>query len=144
MQAAIAIAVFFIGFIGWFGQGLSFFTPQLAVRFGVLERKSEMDETLYLIESKPMAISDMLLSWLLPLSALFMVFAHPLWPYLGLIGAGVTLYFSLLTTLTRVYLQAGGKAVGSPAALKAAYLFGLLSGMAALVMIVLSYIELSQ
>ena len=144
MQTTIGIAVFIVGFIGWFGQGLSFFAPQLAVRLGVLERKSEMDETLYLIESKPMAISDMLLSWLLPLSALLMVFAHPLWPYLGLIGAGVTLYFSLLIFLTRIYLKHDGKAVGGPSVLRAAYLFALFNGVAALLMIVLCYIELSQ
>ncbi|MCP4547069.1 MAG: hypothetical protein GY835_11440, partial [bacterium] len=88
-------------------------------------------------------LTDMLLTWTLPLSALLMLLGHPLWPYLGLIGGGVFLYVAGLITLSRIFLRREGKKVGAPSAERAAYIFGGIWALSALAMIILAGIHLS-
>jgi hypothetical protein len=134
MVTAIGVVVVIVGLIAWIGQTTAFLAPSLAVRLGVLEPKDEVDSTLYLIEAKAEGLADMLLTWTLPLSAFLMLLEHPLWPYLGLIGGGVFLYVAILITLSRIY---------RPSSERAAYVFGGIWALSAVIMIALSAIELS-
>ena len=143
MGTAIGILVIIVGLIAWIGQTLAFLTPSLAVRFRVLEPQEEIDPTLYVLESKAEGLTDMLLSWTLPASGLLMLLEQPLWPYLGLIGGGVYLYFAGVITLSRVFLKRWGKKVGRPASERAVYVFGAIWASSALTMIALAAIELS-
>ncbi|MCP4592342.1 MAG: hypothetical protein GY842_16540, partial [bacterium] len=86
MGTALGIVILIVGLFAWIGQSLAFLAPSLAVKLGVLEPKGQIDPTLYVIEAKAEGLTDMLLTWTLPLSALLMLLGHPLWPYLGLIG----------------------------------------------------------
>ncbi|KPJ89648.1 MAG: hypothetical protein AMS18_12300 [Gemmatimonas sp. SG8_17] len=124
MITAIGIVVLIAGLIAWLGQSLAFFAPSWAVRFGVLEPEEDIDSTLRVIEARAEDLTDILLTWTLPLSGLLMVLKHPLWPYLALVGGGVFLYIAGLITLSRVFLKREGKKVGLPASERAAYLFG--------------------
>jgi hypothetical protein len=143
MGTEIGILVIIVGLIAWIGQTLAFLTPSLAVRFGVLEPQEEIDPTLYILESKAEGLTDMLLSWTLPASGLLMLLEQPLWPYLGLIGGGVYLYFAGVITLSRVFLKRRGKKVGRPASERAVYVFSAIWASSALTMIALAALELS-
>jgi len=143
MVTAIGLAVLIVGLIAWFGQSLAFIAPSLAVWVGVLEPDDEIDATLRVVEAKAEGLTDILLTWTLPLSGLLMVLEHPLWPYLALIGGGVFLYVSLLITLSRVFLKREGKKVGQPASERAAYVFSGIWAVSAVLMIVLASIELA-
>jgi hypothetical protein len=143
MVTATGIAVLLVGLIAWIGQALAFLAPTLAVRFGALEPREEVDDTLYVMESRAEGLIDMLLTWTLPLSALLMLLGHPLWPYLGLIGGGIFLYAAGLITLSRVYLKREGKKVGRPASERTAYVFGGIWALSSLAMIALAASELS-
>jgi hypothetical protein len=143
MVTAIGVLILVLGLIAWLGQTLAFLVPAVAVKLGVLEREAEIDPTLYIMEAKVEGLVDILLTWTLPAAALLMILGHPLWPYLGLFGAGVFLYFSGLITLSRVVLKRAGKQVGSPASERAAYLFGSLWALAAFAMIGLAAVHLS-
>jgi hypothetical protein len=143
MVTAVGILVLVLGLIAWLGQTLALLLPSVAVKLGVLEPELEVDPTLYIMEAKVEALVDLLLTWTLPASALLMILDHPLWPYLGLFGGGVFLYFSGLITLSRVVLKRAGKRIGSPASERAAYLFGGLWALAAVAMIGLAAIHLS-
>jgi hypothetical protein len=120
----VGVVTLVLGLIAWIGQGLAFLAPEAAVRLGVLEPKEELDPTLYLVEARAMGLSDLLLGWILPASALLMLLHHPFWPLLALIGSGVFIYFSALIILSRIYLKREGLKVGRPASERAAYLFG--------------------
>lgn len=143
MAIGVGILVLVLGLIAWLGQMLAFLLPSVAVKLGVLEPESEVDPTLYIMEGKVEAIVDILLIWTLPAAALLMILNHPLWPYLGLFGGGVFLYFSGLITLSRMFLKRAGKQIGSPASERAAHLFGSLWALSAVAMIVLAAIHLS-
>jgi hypothetical protein len=90
----------------------------------VLEPHDELDPTFYIVEAKVMGLSDMLLGWLLPASAILLLLHHPFWPYLALIGSGVFIYFSMLIIFSRIYLKKSGRKVGSISSVRAAYIFG--------------------
>jgi hypothetical protein len=143
MITAIGILILVLGLIAWLGQSLALLVPSVAVRLGVLEREAEVDPTLYIMEAKTEAAVDILLTWTLPAAALLMLLEHPLWPYLGIFGSGVFLYFSGLITLSRVFLKRAGIRVGTRASERAAYLFGGLWALAALTMIGLAAGQLS-
>jgi hypothetical protein len=116
----------------------------------------ELDPTLYVVEAPAMGLSDLLLGWILPASALLMILHHPFRPHLALIGSGVFIYFSALIgsgvfiyfsaliILSRVYLKREGMKVGRPASERAAYLFGGMWIACSLAMISLAIAALSR
>ena len=143
MTITIGIFVIIAGLICWAGQSLSFISPNSALKLGLLEFPEEMDDTFYIIEAKALGLNDMLLTWTLPLSGFLMLFKHPIWPYLGLVGGGIFIYFAGLIILSRVFLKKHGKKVGGPSSERTAYVFSVVWILAALSMIVLASMELS-
>lgn len=143
MTTIVGIAVILFGLIAWLGQSLVFFTPDLATRLGLVEPKEYVEETLYIIESRALGLNDLLLTWTLPLSGVLMFLDNPLWPYLGLIGGGIYLYFSGLVVFSRLFLKRANKKIGSSSAVVAAYVFSLIWALTSMAMIVMSYSKLS-
>lgn len=144
MISFIGIAVVLISLTAWLGQAVSFLAPAFAIKLGLLEAKAEMDETFYIIEARALALNDLLFGWVLPLSGLLMLWGHSWWPYFALMGGGITLYFSALIVLSRLFLKREGKKVGGAAAEKAAYVFSLLCYLASVTMVALAIANLSQ
>ena len=138
MITFIGLVVIAVGLLVWIGQSLSFLAPDIATRIGLNSPEEEMDESLYIIETKANGLSDMLLTWLFPLSGLLMIFDHKAWPFMALVGSGIYIYFALLTIFTRVFLKKRGKDVGSPSSEKVAYLFSAIWIVSAITMIVLA------
>ena len=138
MITFIGIVVIVVGLLVWVGQSLSFLAPDIATKIGLNSPEQEMDQSLYIIETKANGLSDMLLTWLFPLSGLLMIFDHKAWPFLALVGSGIYIYFALLTIFTRVFLKKRGKDVGSPSSEKVAYVFSAIWILSAITMIVLA------
>ncbi len=93
MITFIGIVVIVVGLLVYIGQSLSFVAPQLATKIGLNDPEEEMDQSLYIIETKANGLSDILLTWTLPLSGLLMIFGHNTWPYFALVGSGIYIYF---------------------------------------------------
>ena len=142
MVATIGVLVLVAGLVAWVGQGLAFFLPEAAVRLGVLEPEDEIDPTLFVVETRAMGLSDLLLAWTLPASAFLMLVGHPSWPYLALIGSGIFAYFSFVTSLSRFFLKKRGKMVGRPTSERAAYVAGAVWIVCSLAMITLAVAEI--
>ena len=142
MTTLIGIVVLIAGLVCWIGQSLSFLSPRMAEKLGLSEPENEIDETLYVVETRAQGLVDMLLTWTLPLSGLLMILEHKLWPVLALTGGGIYLYFSGLIILQRVFLKQRGKKVGRPSAERSAYIFGFIWMLCALSMIVLAVDDL--
>ena len=143
MITFIGIFVIVVGLLVWIGQSLSFLAPDIATKIGLNSPEEEMDQSLYIIETKANGLSDMLLTWLFPLSGLLMIFDHKAWPFLALVGSGIYIYFALLTIFTRVFLKKRGKDVGSPSSEKVAYVFSAIWILSAITMIVLATQQLA-
>ena len=138
MITSIGIIVIVVGLLVWIGQSLSFLAPDVATKLGLNSPEEEMDQSLYIIETKANGLSDILLTWTLPLSGLLMIFDHKTWPFLALIGSGIYIYFALLTIFSRIFLNKQGKKVGSPSSVRVAYVFSAIWILSAIIMIVLA------
>ena len=67
------IAVIVLGLICWLGQTLMVLAPRVAVKLGVGEPEEDLDRSMYLFERFSQGIMDVLLTWMLPASALMML-----------------------------------------------------------------------
>ncbi len=143
MITIIGIIVIIVGLLVYVGQSLSFLAPELATKIGLNDPEVEMDQSLYIIETKANGLSDMLLTWTLPLAGLLMILDHVSWPYFALVGGGIYIYFALLTIFCRLYLKKAGKKVGSPSSEKAAYIFSVIWIVTSVTMITLAIQKLA-
>jgi hypothetical protein len=132
------------GLICWIGQSLTVFALPTAIRLGLAEPEHEIDQSLHLLERFAQGIMDILLTWILPLSALLMIIGNSSWPLLALVGGGVYLYFPGVFMITRIVLKRHGKKVGRPSSVKAAYVFGWIWILSSVAMIVLAVLELND
>ena len=139
----LAILVIILGLICWLGQTLVVFTPNVAVKLGVGEPEQDIDRSMYLFERFSQGIMDILLTWMLPASALMMLLGNEYWPILALVGGGVYLYFPGVFSITRIVLKREGKKIGNPASEITAYIFGALWTLSAVLMIALAVAELA-
>lgn len=144
MNTFIGIAVIIAGLVCWIGQILSLFSPQTAVKLGLCEPESDMDQTLYIIETKAHGLTDMLLTWILPGSGLLMILEIEYWPIVALVGSGIYLYFPGIIILHRFFLKREGKKVGGASAVSGTYIFGTIWIICAMAMIILSIKELNH
>ena len=142
MITMIGLIVLLVGLICWIGQTIVLFNPSLGLKLGLNEAESEMDETFYILETKPIALIDLLLTWILPVSAILMILDHPSWPILALIGAGIYLYFPSNIISHRIYLKKYGKKIGNSTSVLSAYIFSGIWILSAIVMIVLAINEI--
>ncbi|MBE7385647.1 MAG: hypothetical protein F6J95_030140 [Leptolyngbya sp. SIO1E4] len=143
MKIAIGIAVIVAGLICWIGQLLSLFAPAAANKLGVCEAEGEMDPVLFLIETKANGLTNVVLTWMLPLSALLMILDVSGWPILALIGGGIYLYFPGLVILNRIFLKRHGRNIGKASSEYTAYVLGFIWVISAIAMITLAIREIS-
>lgn len=136
------VLVIVLGLICWLGQSLVVFAPRVAEKLGVGEPEEGLDRSMYLFERFSQGIPDILLTWMLPVSALMMLLDYALWPILALVGGGVYLYFPSVFSITRIVLKREGLKIGSPASEVTAYVFGALWTLSAVYMIVLAIAEI--
>ena len=142
METVLGIFVIVLGLICWLGQTLVLFVPNVAVKLGVNEPEDTIDKSMYLFERYSQGIMDVLLTWLLPASAVMMLLDYMYWPMFALVGSGIYLYFPGVFSITRIVLKRNGLAVGSRASEVTAYVLGALWTLSAVLMITLAIAEL--
>ena len=142
LTTILGILVIVLGLVCWLGQTLVVFTPRVAEKLGVGEPEDELDRSMYLFERFSQGIPDILLTWMLPASALMLLLDIDYWPILALVGGGVYLYFPSVFSITRIVLKRDGKNVGSSASQATAYMFGALWTLSAIYMIVRAIAEI--
>jgi len=127
--------------IAYFGQVITTFWPELAAKLGVAEAETEVDATFF-ADIRGEAIWDSLTLWTLPLAGLLQILNSALWPYLGLIGGGMYLYFAGRGILVRKMMKSRGIRIGLPENLQTAYIFLTLWGLAAVTTIIIAIVSL--
>ena len=142
LTTLIGVIVVILGLICWVGQTMAIFFLPTAIKLGLFEPEHDMDPSMYLFERMSQGIMDVLLTWILPLSALLMILGQPSWPLFALVGGGVYLYFPGVFIITRIVLKQHGKSVGRPSSVTSANIFGTLWILSAIAMIALAVVEL--
>jgi len=128
--------------IAYFGQMITFFWPTTAARLRLAESETEVDSTFY-ADVRGEAFWDTATLWILPVAGVLLILNSSLWPYFGLVGGGMYLYFAGRGIVVRRVMQQRNIRIGLAENLKTAYIFLALWGLAAVVTIILAMVALS-
>ncbi len=143
MMLAFSIFILVISLLAWLGQVLSFASPGLAVKLGLIESDADVDPVFY-ADVRAECLWDSLTLWTLPLSAVFFILHISSWPMFGLIGGSMYIYFSGRGVLQRLTMQKRGIRVGREDTVRTACIFLAIWGMSGLAMVILSVYAISN
>ena len=93
MNIVWGLTLFVISFIGFIGQAITAVWPLTAVKLGLTEPEADVDPTFYL-DVRGEAFWDSLILWALRVAGLLLLLNNHIWPYFGLVGGGMYLYFA--------------------------------------------------
>ena len=128
-------------FIGWLGQTITVLSPKLAAKLELTEQESDVDSTFY-ADVRGEALWDMLILWILPVAGILLLLNNSLWAYFGLVGGGMYLYFAGRGIIVRQTIRRRGIRIGNQKSVSVIYMFLSLSGVIALITIVMAAVAL--
>jgi len=137
MNIVWGVILFIISSIGYLGQVITAFWPEIATKLGLTEAEAGVDATFY-ADVRGEAYWDSAILWTLPVAGVLLVLNSPVWVYFGLVGGGMYLYFAGRGIVVRRMMQRRGIRIGTPETLKVIYSFLALWGLAAVITIVLA------
>ena len=137
MNTIWGIILFIISSIGYFGQAISTFWPETAVRLGLTEAEADVDPTFY-ADVRGEAIWDTAVLWTLPVAGVLLLLNNPIWVYFGLAGGSMYLYFAGRGIVVRRVMQRRGIRIGTPQTLRVIYFFLALWRVTAVIAIIMA------
>ncbi len=143
MNIIWGLVVVIFALIAWGGQTISLFSPALAAGWGLTEDEEEVEAT-YWADVRAEARWDFLTLWTLLVAGVLLVVDAAAWPYFGLVGGGIYVYFAGRGVLARLEMQRRGFRIGAPANVRAAYFFLPMLGAVGAVTIAAAAIALSS
>ncbi len=111
------VLIVFTLLLCWLAQVVNALSPALAVRLGLAEPKADVDHTFY-VDGRGEAIWDAVILWTLPVAGVLLLLDNPWWPYFGLVGGGMYLYFTGRLLIVRRMMQRRGIRIGKPQTVK--------------------------
>ena len=141
MNTIWGIILTILSSIGYFGQVITAFWPEVATKLDLTEPESDVDPTYY-ADVRGESFWDTAILWVLPVAGVLLILNNPLWIYFGLIGGGMYLYFAGRGIIVRMEMQRRGILIGKPKTQKLSYLFLALWGLAAFITIVLAIVAI--
>ena len=106
---AVVLVVF--GLLAWAGQTMARFAPGTAEKLNLVEREESV-EPVYWSDIRGEALWDFLTLWTLVAAGVLLLIDHESWPYFGLIGGSIYVYFAGRGILTRLEMQRNGFRIG--------------------------------
>ena len=128
--------------IGWLGQTITVLFPALAEKLELTEREADVDSTFY-ADVRGEALWDMLILWTLPVAGILLLLDITLWAYFGLVGGGMYLYFAGRGIVVRLLMKRRNIRIGSQKTVSVVYVFLVLSGLVAVITIIMAAAALS-
>ncbi len=122
MAIAWGITLIALSLLCWGGQTLSWVAPDLAVRLGLTEAADAVEPAFH-ADVRGEALWDSLTLWVTVAAGMLLVVDNSAWPYFGLAGGAVYVYFAGRGIATRRAMQQRSLRIGSPQNTKAAYTF---------------------
>jgi hypothetical protein len=141
MNIIWGIILTIISSLGWLGQAITAFWPETAVTLNLTEPKTDVDPTFY-ADVRGEAYWDTAVLWILPVAGVLLLLNNPAWTYFGLVGGGMTLYFAGRGIVARKVMQRRGIRIGTPEAVKVNIIFLALSGITAVITIIIAIFAL--
>jgi hypothetical protein len=137
MNLILGTIIIPLSMLAWVGQLVTTFAPKLAARLSLSEDEADVDPAIW-ADIRGEAVWDSLILWTLPAAGFLLVLNSDGWPYLGLVGGGVFLYFSGRGISSRLAMRKRRIRVGKPETEKVFYIFLTLWGLIGLTIIILA------
>lgn len=135
------VLIIFTLLVCWLGQTVSAVSPKLAVKLGLTELESEVDQAFY-VDVRGEAVWDTIILWTLPIAGILLILNNAVWAYFGLVGGGMYLYFAGRGIVVRLAMQHRRIRIGAPGSLKIAYSFLTIWGLIAVITIIMAIMAL--
>ncbi len=135
------IVITALALLCWGGQAISLFAPDTAVRLSLMEAEENVEPAFW-ADVRGEAVWDFLTLWTLLVAGVLLVVDAAAWPYFGIAGGAIYVYFAGRGVLTRREMQRRGFRIGSVANVKSAYLMLPVWGGAGLVTLIAGVVAL--
>ena len=126
----------------WIGQTIIAFSPKVASKIRIIEPESDVNPTFF-ADMRGAAIWDTISLWTLPFAGILLLLNNSLWPYFGLTGGGMYLYFVGREITSNLTMQRHRINIGTSKKLKVKYMILTLWGFIAFVTIIMAVIALN-
>lgn len=135
MNVIWGIVVVALSLLAWLGQVLSWLAPSLAMRWNLMESQDEVDPTFW-ADVRAEALWDTFTLWVLAAAGVLLIADVGAWPYFGLVGGGMYLYFGGRGISTRITMPRRGIRIGAPESVRVGITFLAIWTVTALITIV--------
>lgn len=143
METLWGIVLIAFGLLAWAGQTMARFAPGAAEKLSLVEKRESV-EPVYWADIRGEALWDFLTLWTVPAAGVLLLLGHVAWPYFGLIGGSVYLYFAGRGILTRLEMQRSGFRVGDPSNVRLGLIMLALWGVVGLTTIIAAAASLTS
>ena len=141
MNVIWGLVVVVLSLLAWVGQTLSWLAPSTAVRWQLMEAEGDVEPTFW-ADIRAEAFWDALTLWVMPTAGVLLITNVAAWPYFGLVGGGMYLYFAGRGISARLTMTRRGLRVGSPESVRTGMIFLALWGAMALITIARAIVAL--
>ena len=135
MNVIWGVVVLAFSLLAWVGQSVSWFAPSRAVRWQLMEAEEDVEPTFW-ADIRAEALWDTITLWVMVVAGLLLIADATAWPYFGLVGGGMYLYFSGRGISARVVMTRRGLRVGQPQSVQIGIIVLAAWGVIALITIV--------
>ncbi|MGI9610833.1 MAG: hypothetical protein ACR2NL_11140 [Acidimicrobiia bacterium] len=142
MQVVWGLVVTALALLCWGGQLLSLLSASTAERFSLTELEADVEPAFY-ADVRGEALWDTLTLWVLAAAGVLLVVDDGAWPYFGLVGGAVYVYFAGRGVVVRREMQRRGLRAGSAESLKAASIMLPVWGVTGLVTLIAAIVNLT-
>ena len=143
MQILGGILVATLSLLCWAGQTIVYFAPATAAKLGLSETEADVEPTFW-ADVRGEALWDFVTLWTLVVAGVLLVIDHAGWPYFGLAGGSMYVYFAGRGICTRIAMRQRGLRIGDPQGLGLAFAFLTIWGITGLATIVAAVTTLTR
>lgn len=111
------VVVVALSVLCWGGQCITWFAPSRAATLGLAEAEAAV-EPVFWADIRGEALWDTLVLWSMVVSGVLLIVDSAAWPYFGLVGGGMYLYFAGRGILVRREMQRRNLRIGSPGSVR--------------------------
>lgn len=134
MNVIWGIVLVGLSLLAWAGQTLAWFAPSTAVRWKLMEAEDDVEPTFW-ADIRAEALWDAMTLWVMAAAGVLLLAEAAAWPYFGLVGGGMYLYFGGRGISARVTMTRRGHRIGTPESVRTGVIFLAVWGAMALITI---------
>jgi len=143
MSIVWGVVVVALSLLAWAGQTVSFFAPSTAMRWKLMEAEADVDPSFW-ADIRAEALWDTITLWVMAVAGILLIADAAAWPYFGLVGGGMYLYFGGRGISTRVTMTRRGLRIGTAGSVRIGIIFLAVWAVMALITIVAAVIALEN